>query len=178
MKSVVSISRGKAARGLLLLLLLALIFTMFGCATAQKTAPHMGIGRIDVEADFDRNDFVVMDSVTGTSTETSILFGLLQIIDEDKYKILFINTFTDKYTYFGGSGGFLGFLFGAGPEDRAYYKALEKASDADFVLLKSMDIESSGIPLLATTKTVTWRGKAMRIKSSPTGEPAEAFRHY
>ena len=119
---------------------------------------------------FDRDDFVVMDSVTGSSTETSILFGLLQIIDEDKYKILFLNTFTDKYTYFAGSNdGFLGFITsifgGAGPENRAYYKALEKASDADFVLLKSMDIESSGIPLLATTKTVTWRGKAIRIKS-------------
>ena len=168
MKSTETRPTRRGARALLLALCAALVASTFGCASAQKTAPHMGIGGLEIEADFDRSDLVVMDTVIGESSTTSILFGLIQIIDEDKVSILGLKTFTDKYTYFNSDPGFIGSIariFGAGPADRAYYKALEKAADADFVLVKSMDREDSGIPIFASTQTVTWRGKAMRLKA-------------
>ena len=94
----------------------------------------------------------------GTSSTTSVLLGLFQIIDGNKFKILYIPFFKDKYTHFGGVG------YITGPDERAYYKALEKAADADLILAKSMDREDWGIPLLFTTKSVTWRGKALQIR--------------
>ena len=51
-----------------------------------------------------------------------------------------------------------------GTMDRAYYKALEAAPDADAVFVKCFDVESSGIPLIYGTIAATCRGKALQLK--------------
>ncbi len=134
-------------------------FLLGGCGSAQKTAPHMWFSNFNIRTEMSREDIVVLDRVEGTSTTESILLGAIQIIDGDKWKILGIPFFKEKYTYF--SGGQTGLW--ATTADRAYYKALEAAPEADTVFLKSMDNEDEGIPLIWQTKTVTWKGKAIKL---------------
>lgn len=141
-------------------LLLAASFV--GCA-AQKTMPHMGIGQLSIEAQLDRDDFVFLKTAEGTSTIASYLFGLVSIIDGDKVRVLGINFFTDKFTYF--EDPLFGPFSSVGAVDRAYYRALEKTPDADVVLSKSMDREESGFIGIYSTTKVTFRGKAFQIKS-------------
>lgn len=150
-----------------------LIVVMLGaCSSAQKTVPHLRVGGFGIRANLDRDDLVVLGSVEGSSTTTSILLGLVQVIDGEKLKILFIPFFKEKYTYFSDSllaslplGGFLSVFRITSTADRAYYKALEKAPDADLILLKSMDREGWGIPILFSTNSVTFRGKAVKLRS-------------
>jgi hypothetical protein len=130
-----------------------------GCAgSAQKHIPHLGFGSLNLEADITRADIVVLDRVEGSSSNTSILFGLIQIIDNDKLQLFGIKFFKDKYTYFKDS-------VWANPVDRAYYKALEAQPEADAVFVMSMDNEDSGVPIICETKTVTFRGKAIKLKA-------------
>ena len=148
---------------LLLITVLASLLLAGGCAgSAQKQAPHMGFGNFDVRTELTREDIVVLDRVEGTSTTTSILVGAIQIIDGDKWKLLWLFPFfKEKYTYFNESGE--GVL--ASTADRAYYKALEAAPDADALFPKSMDHENEGIPFIWETKTITWKGKAIKLVS-------------
>lgn len=137
------------------------------CSTAQKQAPHLFFSELSMEAQLDRDDLIVLDTVEGSSSTTSILGGLIQIIDGDKLKLFWIPFFTDKYTYLFSSQSIpIGLPLGVGPEDRAYYKALEKAPDADSVLQKSMDREDWGVPILYNSRTVTWRGKAVALRAN------------
>ena len=137
-----------------------------GCSTAQKTSPHMGFAGVSIQAKLERKDLVILNSVEATSSTTSILGGLIQIVDNDNVKIIGIPFFTDKYTYWSQCPiALLCFIFPITPEDRAYYKALEKHPDADVIFMKSMDRESWGVPILFSTKSVTWRGKAARLRS-------------
>ena len=145
-------------------LLLILIAT--GCSAAQKRMPHVGIGSFSLEGNMERKDFVIMGSVEGSSQTTSILCGLVQMIDGDNLKLFGIPFFTDKFTYFSEDTTFsnlTGIRF-VTPEDRAYYKALEKTPDADVVLVKSMDRESFTIPFIYGRNSVPFRGKAMELK--------------
>ncbi len=135
------------------------LFLVGGCGDAQKQTPHMGFGNLEVKSEITRADIVVLDRVVGVSSTESILFGAVQIVDGDKLILLGIPFFKQKYAYFG-----TGSLF-AQTADRAYYKALEAAPDADSVFCKSMDNESEGIPLLWAKKTVTWKGKAIKLKA-------------
>ena len=49
---------------------------------------------------------------------------------------------------------------------RAYYNALEKAHDADFILEKSVTVERKTIiPLLYRTKKVTYKGRPIKLKA-------------
>jgi len=156
---------------LFVLLSFCCAFCLVGCSQAQKTAPHIGFAALELRAELSRSDIVILNEVEGTSTLTSILFGLIQVIDGTKVKFLGIALgFTDKYTFHSVAStpspdwaGGLPFL-GPGPADRAYYKALEKAPDADAVFYKSMDNEVFTFPILFSTKSVTWRGKAIKIK--------------
>ena len=156
---------GRSLRCIVLILATALLY---GCTAAQKQIPHFGFGKMNIEARMDRGDLIVLRSVEGESSTTSVLAGLLQIIDGDKVKLFYIPFFKDKYTYFSDSifGGFplLNQLRLVHAEDRAYYKALEKTPDADVVFYKSNDREGWGIPILFTTESVTWRGKALKVK--------------
>lgn len=150
-----------------LLLITVVVSLLFagGCGSAQKQVPHMGFGNFDVRTDLTREDIVVLDRVEGSSTTTSILLGVIEIIDGDKLKLLGIPFFKEKYAYFAQSAyanQLMGTLW-ATTADRAYYKALEAAPDADTVFFKSMDHEDEGIPLIWQTKTVTWKGKAIKL---------------
>ena len=87
-------------RSLVMGVTIAAIAVSVGCSSAQKTMPHMRVGAITVQAGLNRQDLVVLDSVEGKSSVTSILGGIVQIIDGDKIKILGIGNFRDKYTYF------------------------------------------------------------------------------
>jgi hypothetical protein len=131
-----------------------------GCSTSQKASPHMGFGKVEVQAQLKREDLVVLDPVEGQSTNTTILFGLLNIVDGNKVEFLGIKFFEDKYTFLEDEDSLW-----VRPENRAYYKALEKQADADAILNKSWDRSISGIPLLWETRSATVRGKAVKLKS-------------
>ena len=141
-------------------LLVVFACALTGCGSAQKMTPHLGFGDLRVETQIGRGDIVVLDRVEGSSTLTSILFGCIQIIDGDKLQLLGFKFFKDKYTYFKDTGGHF-----ASCADRAYYKALEAAPEADCVFQKSMDYEDAGIPLLWSTQAVTFKGKAVKVKT-------------
>jgi hypothetical protein len=116
---------------------------------------------MDLETQINRDDIVVLDRVEGSSTQTTIL-GIINVIDGDKLQILGIKFFKDKFTYFKDSNSWV-----RSPQcaDRAYYKALEAAPEADAVFTKAMDNEEGGIPFLWSTKAVTFRGKAIKLKA-------------
>ncbi len=48
---------------------------------------------------------------------------------------------------------------------RAYYKALEAHPEADAVFCKDYEREEVGIPWLFHTETVTYKGKAIKLKA-------------
>ncbi len=139
----------------------SMVLMTLGCSSAQKQMPHMGIGGLGMDLRLEREDFVVLDTVEGSSTHLSVFFGLFQVIDEDNVRLFGISLFKDKYTYFKAPGWF------SGPkaEDRAYYKALEKQPDADIVIAKSLDRDTWGIPKFFSKSSATFRGKALRIKA-------------
>ena len=141
----------------IIILFVACVFFLTGCGTAQKQAPHMGFGNFEISTEMARGDVVILDRVEGSSSTATIL-GFIQIIDDDKLKLFGIPFFKDKYTYFGKKG------LWASTADRAYYKALEAAPEADAIFMKSMDHEDEGIPILLHTKTITWTGKAIKLK--------------
>ncbi|MBT5705337.1 hypothetical protein N8737_02265 [Verrucomicrobia bacterium] len=138
-----------------------------GCGSIGKSAPHSGLG---IVANLDREDVEIIRTVEGESTKQSLLLGSIQVIDGDKYKILWIPFFQDK-----GAGElqsnstFLGaFTLAFAPVsviDRAYYDALAETPDADTVFYKTSTQERRGFPLLYTSERVTLRGKAAKVKS-------------
>lgn len=138
-----------------------LIVTSFGCGSARKQTPHMGFSRMSMETKLEREDVLVTKAVEGSSTATTIL-GFITVVDGDKLMLFGIPFFKDKYTYFDTEGWH---LFGPSLIDRAYYKALESAPEADYVFVKSYDHEMEGFPLITGTETVSFRGKAVQIKS-------------
>jgi len=142
-----------------------------GCASVNKNSPHMGFGGLGIEAGINRQDIVVLDAVEGTSTQTSILGPLYQVVDNDPNKvvILGIRFFEDKTAMLPGTTGIiertLSILTGSNVAQRAYYEALAATPDADAVFLKSATMERSGIPLIYETKRVTYKGKAVKLKA-------------
>jgi hypothetical protein len=149
------------AKKISVLSLLLIMIAASGCGSARKQAPHMGFSSVSMETKLERKDVVVMNTVEGTSTATNILF-FITIVDGDKLAVFGIPFFKDKYTYFDEESWH---LFGPSVVDRAYYKALEAAPEADSVFLKSSDSEAEGIPFIFRTETVTWKGKALKLKA-------------
>ena len=131
--------------------LCAMVLFVGGCFS-HKTAPGIAIN-----PEIPRDAYEVLDSATGTSNTDSILLGLIQVVDGDKLRLLWIPFFKEQYS---NSGFYPGSTM-----DRAYYKALRATPGADAVFYKSMDREHSGIPLLLTSETVTFRGKAIKLKT-------------
>ena len=132
-----------------------------GCGSAQKMTPHFGFGQLSMEAQIQRGDIVVLDRVEGSSSKTTVLFGLIEIIDGDKLRLFGIKFFKDKYVWENTSGWFSV----ASTVNRAYYKALEAQPDADAVFYKGFEREDGGIPLLFHNETVTLKGKAIKLKA-------------
>jgi len=139
----------------------ALLAGLFGCQ-AERHTPEIGFGNLDLRADITRSDIVVEDKVEGTSTDTQVLLGLFDIVDGNKVVVLGIPFFKDKWV---GIPGKNFSDIAASAENRAYYNALEKAPDADAVLIKSEVQEQSGIPIFFHTVNVTFSGKALRLKA-------------
>lgn len=144
------------------LLVFGAMLVLPGCGTAQRMTPHMGFGSLYLEAQIDREDIVVLDRVEGSSSTTSILFGLIRIIDENKLQLFGIKFFKDKYIV--KKTGLLA-AFSANTANRAYYKALEAHPEADAVFSKDFEREEGGLPLLFHTVTVTFKGKAIQLKA-------------
>ena len=140
-------------------LLVGVLPVLPGCNAAQKMIPHMGFGGLNIEADIARSDIVVLDRVEGSSTRSEYLFGAIQIVDGDKLILFGIKFFKDKFVLTPRAAGYL--LTG----ERAYYKALEAHPDADAVFAKAWEWEQAGIPLLFYNETVTFKGKAVRLKA-------------
>lgn len=140
------------------LLVFGAMLVLPGCGTAQRMTPHMGFS---LEAQIDREDIVVLDRVEGSSTTTSFLFGLIRIIDEDKLQLFGIKFFKDKYVVKPDGTGSLT----ANTSNRAYYKALEGHPEADAVFRKNFEREEAGLPWLFHTETVTFKGKAIKLKA-------------
>jgi len=107
----------------------------------------------------DKNDYEVLGNTEGKSTKTSILCGLVSVVDGDKVSVLGIKFFEDQYAFEEKS------WFGiVNVEDRAYYKALAATPDADAVTRKASIKTKSGIPGIYTTSEVTYSGKAVKYK--------------
>jgi hypothetical protein len=127
-----------------------------GCAGVYRATPAAGTV---IQANMDKNDYEVLGTTEGKSTITSILFGLVAVIDGDKYRVLGIKFFEDQYAFADHSRLFVH------ADDRAYYKALAQTPDADVVARKSVLETKSGFPCIYTTKEVTFQGKALKFKA-------------
>ena len=137
------------------------LFLSIGCAT-MTGSPHMGFKGIEWQSKMDRQDYVILNNVEGQSETLSILFGLVQIIDGEKVRLFWVIPFYEETTAL-VPGTFLG-LFPT-TESRAYYDALTKSPDADVILCKSVKKTFQGVPLLVNIRSVTYSGKAIKIKA-------------
>jgi len=152
--------KGEKMKTKIISLALCTIVLFVGGCFSHKTVPGIAIN-----PEIPRDAIEVLDTVEGTSTTNSILLGLIQVVDGDKLRLLGISFFREQYTYFGSYPGTNVFLPCPSTGDRAYYKALSETPGADAVFYKSMDREYSGIPLLWSSETVTFRGKAIKLKT-------------
>lgn len=147
---------------------LASLFSLaIGCGSIGKTAPHSGLG---IVANLEREDVEIIRTVEGESTKQSLLLGSIQVIDGDKYKILWIPFFQDRGAQaLQSNNSFLGLLSKAitpvSVIDRAYYDALAETPDADTVFYKTSTQERRSFPLLYSNERVILRGKAAKIKT-------------
>jgi hypothetical protein len=127
-----------------------------GCSSITRGTPNSGT---HINANMDKNDYEVGATTSGTSTKESYLCGLFQVIDGDKFQVLwFIKFFEDQYAFQEKDSIFVSI------EDRAYYKALAATPDADSVAVKSWTKTTSGFPLFYSKEEVTFQGKALKFK--------------
>jgi hypothetical protein len=131
-----------------------------GCSSISKSAP-VTASIIDVGS-MKRTDYEVLDKVTGESESTFILCGLIQINDGN-LKLFGIPFYTEKISIYSAFQS--GYLSDSTPIYRAYYNALAKTPDADTVLQKSLNFETSGVPCIYSTEKVRIDGKAVKIKT-------------
>jgi hypothetical protein len=133
---------------------------MSGCASVQRGIPSAsGLVNINLE----KGDYSMLGSVKGSSTLKSYFFGIVQIIDGNKSRILWVfKDYEDQYS-FQDPGGLN--ILPVSVEDRAYYKALAATPDADAVIPKAFIKQSSGFPFIYEEQEVTFTGKALKYKS-------------
>jgi len=74
--------------------LCAMVLFVGGCFS-HKTAPGIAIN-----PEIPRDAYEVLDTVEGTSTTDSILFGLIQVVDGNKLRLLWIPFFKEQHSYF------------------------------------------------------------------------------
>lgn len=144
--------------------LILIASALTGCASTYNQAPHLAFGRFGFETELKRTDVRILDRVEATSEKTSILLGLIQIVDGDKLRILGIPFFEEQHALL-TRGVFFTTMFADDVQDRAYYKALQQAPDADVIIEKASTSTNRGIPLLWDHRTVTVRGKAVTLIS-------------
>jgi hypothetical protein len=144
------------------LVLVVCLVLFVGCATTSNS-PHMGFKGIEWQTTMNRDDYVILNNVEGYSETTSILCGLLQIIDGSKIRLLWIIPFYEEKS--ARVPGIFGTGLFATTESRAYYDALTKSPEADVILCKSVKKTFQGVPLLLNIRSVTYTGKAIKIKA-------------
>lgn len=153
----------------LVLLIFVISVGSFGCSFVYKGSPHMGYKGSKWQPSFEREDYVILDAVEGVSDTTSILLGLIKIIEGNKIRLLWcFPLYEEKYSYTAQYPMMLGRT-----GKRAYYNALEKAPDADVILEKSVTVERKTIiPLLYRTERVTYKGRSIKLKADNPSAPA------
>jgi hypothetical protein len=142
---------------------IGLLIAVNGCSSVTRGTPVAGT---HIQANMNTGDCEVLAKTEGKSTKTSILLGLVQVIDGDKYRILGIKFFEDQYAFESDNPSPFDFLVPVSVENRAYYKALAAAPDADAVAAKGYMKTYSGIPIIYNTKEVTFEGKALKFKGA------------
>jgi hypothetical protein len=146
----------------------ALVLLTSGCASVQRGIPT---APAQISVNLERGDYTVLGSVKGTSTLQSYVFGLFRVVDGDKVIVCGFKTFEDQYAFLQDPGMpilqllTLGLSGGPTAEDRAYYKALSATPDADAIVPKAYVKQTSGIPLIASTREVSFTGKAIKFKT-------------
>ncbi|PCI40855.1 MAG: hypothetical protein COB46_06020 [Rhodospirillaceae bacterium] len=140
------------------------IVALSGCsAGARKASPT---AQFDFNiSNLDRQEYEVLASVEGSSKTTSYLFGAFQIHDDKNISVLGIPFFEERYAFRDGKKCYLfNLICSSNIYDRAYYKALAATPNADAILKKGFTSEERGVPGLFNTETVSFTGKAVRIK--------------
>ena len=138
-----------------------------GCASVQRATPAApGLVTINL----DKGDYTMLASVKGSSTVSSYVCGIVQVIDGNKVSILGFKNFEDQYSFQQREPSLLdiltfGILRTVSVEDRAYYKALAATPDADAIIPKAFIKQSSGFPILFVEEEATFTGKAVKYKS-------------
>lgn len=143
---------------------LALAATLGGCAAANLGTP---VAETQIHAYMNSGNCEILEKTEGSSTLTSILLGLVQIVDGDKVAVLGVKFFEDRYSFVqpNSRNALLGCVTA---EDRAYYKALAAAPDADAVAAKAFSKNIRSIPVLWKEERVTFSGKGLRFKQTDT----------
>ncbi|MBN1443927.1 MAG: hypothetical protein JXA90_14550 [Planctomycetes bacterium] len=151
------------------------------CAAA-RSVPDLEFTQFTVQGFLNRDSFEVRDPVEGSSDTLSILFGIVQIIEGNKLKLFWIPFFEDRShtrvpAYLRPGSELVDWVLPAGPihwleglvlgrtEERAYYDAIAKSPEADFVLEKGSECRGVGVPLFVYKQTVTYRGKPVVLKT-------------
>ncbi len=130
-----------------------------GCASAWRSTPTAAsLVNINIE----KGDYTMLASVKGSSSATTYFGGIVQVVDENKVRLLWIKFFEDQYTFIDPEK--VGFFTPVSVDDRAYYKVLAATPDADAVLPKAFLKQSFGIPILYHEETSTFTGKAIKYK--------------
>jgi uncharacterized protein YceK len=135
---------------------------MSGCASVQRAMPSApGMVNINLE----KGDYTMLGTVKGSSTVKTYVFGVVQIVDGTKVRVLWVfKDYEDQYSYQNPDG--LGQMLGrVSVADRAYYKALAATPDADVVIPKSLVKQTSGFPYIYEEEEATFSGKALKYKS-------------
>jgi hypothetical protein len=133
-----------------------------GCATGTYK-PVVRFGQLNLETQVPRQDLVILEAVEGTSREDAYAFGLVRIIDQTNWQVLGIKFFEDHCA--SPAGAMVPCCFIEPVSARAYYKALEKAPQADALIERSSTSSTRGFPFLYRMKEVTYRGKAIQLKT-------------
>jgi hypothetical protein len=134
-----------------------------GCTSTQRLAPIAGTV---INANMSASDYEVLGTTEGKSTKTSIACGIVQIIDGNKYRVLWMNFFEDEYAFQHEKHWWEKITSPVSTADRAYYHALAATPDADVVAAKSFVENDSGWPFYST-KEITFTGKALKYKVHP-----------
>jgi len=144
------------------LVMAAVAVVMSGCASVQRATPSAP-GQVNIN--LERGDYTMLASVKGSSTVKSYAFGVVQIVDSTKVRVLWVfKDYEDQYSY--QDPGFFNLLFGTvSASDRAYYKALAATPDADAIIPKALIKQTSGFPFIYEEEEATFTGKALKYKS-------------
>lgn len=106
-----------------------------------------------------RNQYEILDTVTGVSTTERILFGLVTIVDNKNWRVVGIPFFMEE------KDDSVSSFFTRNTAGRALFKMLARYPDADKVLQQNTKVETKGFPLLWDIEKITYSGKAIRIKT-------------